>query len=390
MKEPLGVSMKLRYLLYVGLAVMVAVYTYETVITFGGLNTYIGDEVWYPTAAYNYLKLIFHLNLPMQYPYSNENNIQTYINPEHPPLGKYLMAISILALGYRPLAWRIPSWTLGSLLLVVAFFTGDRLYRKVMGDSNLSGVAGILASLIVASDPNLWVLHGIAMLEIFPAFFTLLTLYFIVADRPILAALTLGLDMASKETSYVLILPFLWYIGNVYGGVLKRAVYGLGVPVLTYGVLSIPIMWYYGSFTAWLRNSFLHQLSWDVQNGHISLTAISQISTPWDWFLNIHPFFLGNGLYANTDPVVLILAVALTVTVMMLRDEILTLFSMFAWTVWLGLVLVYFLGNHTLFSFYVTDFSPVLDVFVVPASFKVVNEVLGRIPIVISWKLRKP
>jgi len=102
------------------------------------------------------------------------------------------------------------------------------------------------------------------------------------------------------------------------------------------------------------------------------------------------PFLLGNGLYANTDPVVLILAVALTVTVMMLRDEILTLFSMFAWTVWLGLVLVYFLGNHTLFSFYVTDFSPVLDVFVVPASFKVVNEVLGRIPIVISWKLRKP
>ncbi|TRM78917.1 glycosyltransferase, partial [Sulfolobus sp. D5] len=96
------------YFFYIALISLLIVYTYETVITFAPINGYIGDEVWYPTAAYNLLKYVFHVTPPPMSTigYPNEQNIQTYLNPEHPPLAKYIMAVFIYLLGYNPVAWR--------------------------------------------------------------------------------------------------------------------------------------------------------------------------------------------------------------------------------------------------------------------------------------------
>ncbi len=133
------------------LVVALAIYTYYTVITFGPVQGYIGDEVWYPTAAYNILKLIFHVTPPMYFPYSNEQNIQTYINPEHPPLGKYFMDIFILLLGYKPLAWRIPSWIMGDLTVIVAYL----LTRKLVGSDLWGNVAGLVSAALIMLSPNI-------------------------------------------------------------------------------------------------------------------------------------------------------------------------------------------------------------------------------------------
>ncbi|MEM3209721.1 MAG: glycosyltransferase, partial [Saccharolobus sp.] len=49
--------------------------------------------------------------------------------------------------------------------------------------------------------------------------------------------------------------------------------------------------------------------------------------------------------------------------------------TMWAWTEWIGFVIVYILGNHTLFSFYVTDFMPVVDTYVVVSLFRLIQKI---------------
>jgi len=55
------------------------------------------------------------------------------------------------------------------------------------------------------------------------------------------------------------------------------------------------------------------------------------------------------------------------------RDSRLITVTMWAWTEWLGFMLVYILGNHTLFNFYVADFGAVIDVYIVTSLFFLVQ-----------------
>lgn len=365
----------LKYICILIFVILLGIYTYESVITFWPINGYIGDEVWYPSAAYNILELVFHVSPAMKYPYPNEQNIQTYINPEHPPLAKYIMAIFILLLGYQPFVWRIPSWILGDLTIVVAFLLAKKLIK---GD--IEGyIAGLLSTVLVMLDPNFWVLHGIALLDVYVSFFSILSLYFLLRDKPLYAAVFLGLAMASKESAYVLFLPFLYYIGELEKRPIKRLYYSIFIPAIVYVALSSPLIIYYGGFTAWLHNTILHAASWDLTNGHISLTATSQISTPWDWLLDINPFYFGYGFYAKVNIALMWLWVALTPLAFYLKNVKYITMTMWAWTEWLTFILVYFLGNHTLFSFYVTDFSPVIDTYVAISVIELTNLLEPRI-----------
>ena len=354
------------------LVISLGIYTYYTVITFAPVQGYIGDEVWYPTAAYNILKLVFHVQPPMYFSYPNEQGIQTYINPEHPPLGKYFMAIFILLLGYQPIAWRIPSWIMGDLTVIVAFL----LARKLIGNDLWGNVAGLVSAALIMLSPNIWVIHGIALLDIYVGFFSLLAVYLLLSDNRLLwASIALGLAFASKESAFPLLLPFLYYVGEIKKSPLQRAVYGIGIPVATYAVLSIPIMIYFGGLTGWMHNSFLHMLGWDVTNGHIALSAVTQISPPWDWFFDVHPFYLGYNFYASTNPILMWLWVATTPIAFILKDTKLITLTMSAWVMWLAFVAVYFLGNHTLFSFYVTDFAPLVNTYIPASIFKALKRI---------------
>ncbi|MEJ2770381.1 MULTISPECIES: glycosyltransferase family 39 protein [unclassified Stygiolobus] len=356
---------KSKLLSEIALAVMIFLYTYFTVITFAPINGYVGDEVWYPSAAYNILKFIFHITPPMYYPYPQESNIQTYINPEHPPLAKYIMAIFIGLFGYKPLAWRLGSWIIGDLMIIVGFL----LARKLVG-GELGNIAGLVAAMLIILSPNLWLLHGIAMLDIYVSFFILLSIYFLLSDNLLLASITLGLAFASKESAFPLIFPFLYYIGEFKKSPIQRAVYSMGIPATVFAILSIPIMIYFDGISGWIHNSFLYMLGWDATNGHISLTAIDQISTPWDWFLDIHPFYAGYYFYASTNPFIMWAWVVTTPLAFIIRDLKSIILTISAWAIWLSFCVVYILGNHTLFSFYVTDFAAIINVYVPVSIFK--------------------
>ncbi|MGC9037857.1 MAG: glycosyltransferase family 39 protein, partial [Candidatus Micrarchaeia archaeon] len=264
---------KPTYISYILLVAIITAYTLGTVQTFGSINFYLADEVWYPAAAYNYLKLIFGIAPNMNsIGYPNESGISTYMNFEHPPLGKYFMAISILALGYNPLAWRLPSWILGDLLLIAGFFLGEKLYEITTRKRSKSGIPGLLASLLIAIDPTIWVMHGVAMLDIYLAFFSLISLYALISKHYLWSGILLGLAALSKNPGFILYIPFFLYILKNIKSNNRRALYLL-IPIAVYIELSAPLIFYVGA-VQWFKNEFSNAV-WETQGGHASFSTSS-------------------------------------------------------------------------------------------------------------------
>jgi Predicted membrane-bound dolichyl-phosphate-mannose-protein mannosyltransferase len=170
------------------------IYFYQGYSFISSINSYIGDEVWYPPAAKNILIYVFgDVNIINNgYPYPDENGINNYLNLEHPPLAKYIMALAILIGGYEPIIWRIPSLLLGSFILILAYTIG----RKLQGF-----YCGIIALIIAFFDPMLRTMSYVGMLDIYSAFFALLSFYIMLLKKPELGSLAFGLSIASKETA---------------------------------------------------------------------------------------------------------------------------------------------------------------------------------------------
>jgi predicted membrane-bound dolichyl-phosphate-mannose-protein mannosyltransferase len=374
---------RLDLVFWISLTIITAVYTYYTVTTFAFINNYISDEAYYPASAYNILDYVFHVQPRLISPWTPAN-VTGYVNPEHPPLAKYIMGVFELAFGYQFVAFRAPSWILGDLLLVVVALT----VRKLIGTEPWASVFGIAGAIVTALDPILWVLHGAAMLEIYVAFFSITAFYFLVTDRPLLASIFLGLAFSAKESSYFLLLPFLFYTTYWFRDVARRVLYGIVIPIAVYLVLAIPIMVYFGGIYGWLQHSFLHEVSWDLTSGHIASSATNQISEPWDWFLNINPFYMGTydtpsgkvNLYAATSPPILLAWIPVSIlNLAFVRNLKLSVITASGWIFWASFVLVYLGGNTTLFSFYEADFEPFVIVTVVAGAYMITRKAIDLV-----------
>jgi dolichyl-phosphate-mannose--protein O-mannosyl transferase len=87
------------------------------------------------------------------------------IEEAHPPLGKWLIAAGIKALGYTSLGWRIAPAVAGTLTVLLLYLVGRRLLR--------STAAAALASSLLAIDPLHFVHSRLGTLDIFlPLFAT--------------------------------------------------------------------------------------------------------------------------------------------------------------------------------------------------------------------------
>ncbi len=364
------------YASYILLAVIVTSYTISTVQTFGTVNNYLADEVWYPTAAYNYLKLIFGVTPHMYIGYPNESGIQTYMNYEHPPLGKYFMALSILALGYSPVSWRLPSWILGDLIIIVGFLFGEKLYEITTKEKSKTGIPGLVAAFLIAADPTIWVVHGIALLEIYDAFFSLLSVYALISKRYLLASVSFGLAFLSMDPAIVFGIPFLWYMLKNVKSNTKRILYILVIPLVLYIEFSAPLIWYNGGLYPWFQNAVLGRAIWEFQGGH---TTAFTTPSPLNWMLNPTPFDLNNNIVLTVNPVIFLLGAALTIFMLISRRKeykMLLYVSYWAWLMYLAFIVVYFIGTTTLlcspancsggrsFPWWAATFLPILDVFI--------------------------
>lgn len=162
------------------------------------------DEVHYVPAALQFVS-------PLKQADSSEP--QKPINLEHPPLAKLIIASGIFMFGDNPVGWRVMSVVFGSLLLVVFY-----LWGLILFDNTRSAL--VLVALTLCNQ-MLYVVSRVAMLEIYIAFFTILTLYFfhlslLKTKRSNLyfymSALAFGLAVACKLSAAVLaILYIVWF-----------------------------------------------------------------------------------------------------------------------------------------------------------------------------------
>lgn len=93
----------------------------------------------------------------------------------HPEVGKWLIGLGEKAFGMDPFGWRIASAVVGALMVLLMV----RFVRRVSGSTAL----GLLGGALLAFDGLHLVLSRLALLDIFLAFFILLGVHCVVADR---------------------------------------------------------------------------------------------------------------------------------------------------------------------------------------------------------------
>jgi dolichyl-phosphate-mannose--protein O-mannosyl transferase len=244
------------------------------------------DEVHYLPAARNLLAL------------------SDAVNMEHPPLGKELIALGILAFGDGPLGWRIMPLLFGTLALFSAV--------RAMWFLTARRAPSMLAGLFLFTGFPLLLQARIAMLDVFMLSFVMVALWMCAGAvrqpetarwRLALGGAALGLAMAAKWNAIpVAVLPGLaffaarafqgrahfltsnrgWPIG---GMTLAEAALWLGVvPLIAYALTYWPFLYYAqvpGNPTGLID---LHRQMLDLQTQ--VLPAHPYQSTWWQWASN--------------------------------------------------------------------------------------------------------
>jgi len=297
----------------------------------------------------------------------DSEGINNYINWEHPPLGKYLIALSMLMIGDYPFYWRIPIISFGVLACVLVYLI---LYRLTK-----SYIPSIVGALLFTIDNITRAIYSIAILDGFVATLTLISLYFALKGKyrsALLSAIIAGLFKASGLFTLIPIIivlarriaretsgglgDFIYY--TVYYGVLSI---GLWVSLLT--IVSLPVANYMG-VSEWFKQSLLGSISW-----HLSIKCTgpncATSSNPWDWFLGYHSFALynypdGTTLYAEGYYPLwftsLILALISIPLMFIRRDYGKTL--LYYLGIFAGYIGIWILGSRTQYSFYAIHLAP--------------------------------
>ncbi|QIK74390.1 dolichyl-phosphate-mannose--protein mannosyltransferase [Nocardioides piscis] len=156
----------------------------------------------------------------------------------HPEVGKWLIALGEKAFGMEPFGWRIAAAVVGSLMVLLMC----RFVRRVTGSTTL----GLAGGLLLALDGLQLVLSRLALLDIFLAFFILLGVHCVVADRQWFRA------RLAKGAHLVFFRPWLLGAGVAFGlavGTKWTALF----PLAAFGLLLTA--WNYGA-----RRSHRHRL----------------------------------------------------------------------------------------------------------------------------------
>ncbi len=268
----------------------------------GSTKGYIIDEVYYAKDAHSLLLHGVEL--------TDKGQAEFIV---HPPVGKWIIALGIKLFGYNEFGWRFSAAVVGSLMIGITYFVAQRLFSHYF--------LSVTAALLMTVDGLQLVMSRIAMLDIFLAFFLLLTLLFLLQSRHWLAGISLGLAAGVKWTGFyylIAVFAFVLYTDyrrrkaleedkpllNALGRDLwKRSTQFILVPVITY--IASWIGWFAGSRgwdRGWANNhgglfsfipaplrSLFHYHS-EIYNFHKSLDAPHPyMSNPWSWMIMGRP-----------------------------------------------------------------------------------------------------
>jgi len=245
----------------------------------------------------------------------------------HPPLGKEIIALSILLFGASPFGWRLIGALIGVLMIVIMYIFVKNMFGKT--------VIASCAALLFGFDFMRFVQTRIATIDTFAVFFILLSFFFmyrhITTDinapfkksLPSLAfsGIFFGLSFATKWIGFYagagLLLIYtirLIQLGSYYFStrkngfgiyitktILYSALFFVIIPVFIYYLTYIP----YGTArgmsigTGMLWSSDYFRIVWNNQvliyTYHSNLVAEHPFSSVWwQWILNVRPI-----LYVN-------------------------------------------------------------------------------------------
>jgi len=311
--------------------------------------------------------------------------INEYLNLEHPPMAKYIIALTMVLLGDRPFLWRIPSIAMGALLVILTFI----LTLEITRSENLA----LIVSVLVAVDPLVRNMASLALLDIYVATLTALAMLYAVKGRLRLCAALIGFASTFKFSALLGIVPLLLYVLKRVAQTTRRfidalfdSIYYLILTALFFTVFqvatSIPLIVYLGLDT-WVNNSILNAISW-----HLSIKCVGegcpQPSAPWDWFfgLNIFPLYIENGRTIAASGIVPLYAVTFILMILAppylaklrprSRDTWMLLTGLF-----LGYVILWLAGAKTQYSFYAVHLAPYIHMFLVSICFELADR--GRL-----------
>jgi len=288
--------------------------------------------------------------------------INTYINWEHPPLVKYIIAGVMAWIGDRPFYWRIPIVLLGALSSILLYLS----MKKLTGSIIISSTSTILFII----DPLTRTLFSIALLDGFIAFTSILVFYLAVSKRYNLAFLTSIASGLLKFTGLFTLIPLLVVFlrrGLRRDPSVRQLVYILVLFTLEAGVLylalltlvSIPIIQYMGPGN-WVNYSLLGSVTW-----HTSIKCNGPCpgsSAPWDWFLGVNAFTLyvdptipAMGFYPFWST---ILIASIVLAPMVFKDRRYGIQWVFLVGILAGYIMVWLAGGKSQYSFYSVQLAP--------------------------------
>jgi predicted membrane-bound dolichyl-phosphate-mannose-protein mannosyltransferase len=186
----------------------------------------------------------------------------TYFDWLHPPLAKYVQALSLRLFCFWPttVAWRLPSVVFALMTLIVFYFLAkelatsllnnkkiNELFKKKIQKDDLVINFALIASVLFASDGLFLVQSRLAMNDIFYLFFALRASYFYFLYRRqknliifFLSALMLALALSTKWSAVWLIMLFFCF--ELYGIIKQKSYQQL--PFLFFSLFLTPAVVY--------------------------------------------------------------------------------------------------------------------------------------------------
>lgn len=299
------------------------------------------------------------------YCYPNAGNILNYMNLEHPPLGKYLVAVAMVTCGDRPVCWRLPSVISGVAVLVVQYV----LLRGVLGGF-WGGVISVIVPIVTMLDRTFRSMMLVAMLDAPLALLTYLACFFSIKGKVYKSSAFLSLASSTKFSG-AFIVPAL------YTDYSRKIPPALAVLLLVYAPLavfvamSIPLILFKGGLLQWWSEAVEGAFRWHITT-KTEPGKGPPIASPWDWITGANSFILhykyeeGLGfvadLIASGNPVLYIATTLLSILIVprlrKLPDR--GCVWTYTWLTWLMYVFLWLAGNKSQYSFYMVQVVPLL------------------------------
>ena len=241
------------------------------------------DETYYVKDAWSLITAGHELNWPTNADTlfaagKLPNPLSTGSFVVHPPLGKWLIGLGLLAFGpTNPFGWRIVVALLGTATVWLVFLCAKLLFRSTLW--------ALVAELFMAIDGMAIVLSRTALLDQILGFFMLLSFYALLRDRAsfrssnwrrpwiLVMALSLGAGTAVKWSGLYFAAFFVIYVLVSDVGVLRKLAASTGDKVARSAstiamVAPIYLLTYLASWSGWLATKGGYDRNWADQPGN--------------------------------------------------------------------------------------------------------------------------